>query len=179
MDLKKIMNTDYLGSWDFKENEVKTLNIKIVEQRKVFNPTSNREELSLVMFFNNYPLGMFVNVTNAKMLIKLFGTSETDYYKGKNISLKTSKIRVKGETIDAVRIADKLPPQNTTQTAPPVKVDFNENHEGWQAAINSLIAKTVTIEQIKGKYILSPENEQKLIQLSTTNTEKNNEESPF
>ena len=166
MDLKKIMNTDYLGSWDFKENEIKTLNIKIVEQRKVFNPTSNKEELSLVMFFNNYPLGMFVNVTNAKMLIKLFGTSETDNYKGKNISLKTTKIRVKGETIDAVRIADKLPPQTAPQTAPPQKVELNEAYSGWDAAVNALIAKTITIEVIKQKYILTPENEQKLIELS-------------
>ena len=165
MDLKKLMNTDYLGSWDFRENEKKILTIKEVTQKKVYNPNKNAEELSTVMFFSNYQLGMFLNVTNAKMLIKLFGTSETDNLKGKNITLITKKIKVRGEWIEAVRIDDKLPQQPATPN-PVEKENFTPEHKGWVAAVDSLKAGAVTIEQIKAKYTLSEENEKLLIEQS-------------
>jgi len=48
------------------------------------------------------------------------------------------------------------------QTATRAKEEFTPNHKGWAAAKKALEGKTVTIEQIKAKYILSPENEKLL-----------------
>ena len=161
MDLKKTMNTDYLGSWDFKTGEKKVLTVKDVEEKKVYNPNKNKEELSVIMTFQNHPCGMFLNTTNKKVLIKLFGTSDTDQYKGKNITLITKMIRVRGEEMEAVRIADTLP----TQPAPPQatkKEILNELHKGWEPACEAIKNGSVTIEQITKKYELTAETVEKL-----------------
>jgi len=45
------------------------------------------------------------------------------------------------------------------QTATKAKEEFTPNHKGWATAKKAIEGKTVTIEQIKAKYILSLENE--------------------
>lgn len=161
MDLKKTMNTDYIGSWDFKTGEKKVLTIKEIVQKTVFNPNKNKDELSVIMYFSNHPCGMFLNTTNKKMLIKLFTTSETDQYKGKNITLVTKMIRVRGEDMEAVRIDNTLPSQPATPT-PTKKETLNELHKGWEPACEALKTGSVTIEQIQKKYELTDETVVKL-----------------
>ena len=153
MDLKKTMNTDYLGSWDFKTGETKVLTIKEIVEKKVFNPNKNRDEMSTLMYFSNHPCGMFLNTTNKKKLIKLFGTSETTHMHGKNISLITKMIKVRGEDVEAVRIADTLPKQPADKIKE--KEVFDENHKGWPAAIEALKTGQVTVEAIEKKYKLT------------------------
>ena len=160
MDLKKTMNTDYLGSWDFKKDETKILTIKDVVVKKVFNPNKSSEEETAIMYFTNHQCGMILNTTNKKTLIKLFQTSETDFYKGKNIALVTTEIKVRGEWIEAVRVAKELPKQQAD--APKEKEVMDKNHKGWQLAIDSLKSKSVTVEQIKTKYKLSEQSEKEL-----------------
>lgn len=161
MDLKKTMNTDYIGSWDFKTGEKKVLTIKEIVQKTVFNPNKNKDELSVIMYFSNHPCGMFLNTTNKKMLIKLFATSETEQYNGKNITLITKMIRVRGEDMEAVRIDSTLPSQPASPT-PTKKEILNELHKGWEPACEALKTGSVTIEQIQKKYELTEESVVKL-----------------
>jgi hypothetical protein len=177
MDFRKIMTVENLGSWDFQENEQKVLQIKNVIQKKIFSQKTNKEELTPVLLFTNYTMNLVLNAKNQKIILSLLG-HDTDKWINKKIALQVVKVLAFGKMTETVRIIEKLPAQTAPQTAPPVKEDFNENHTGWQAAINSLIGKTVTMEQIKGKYLLTPENEQKLIELSTIKNETN-EESVF
>jgi hypothetical protein len=161
MDLKKTMNTDYLGSWDFKTGEKKVLTIKEIVQKSVFNPNKNKDELSVIMYFSNHPCGMFLNTTNKKMLIKLFGTSETDQYKSKNIQLITKMIRVRGEEMEAVRIDGALPIQPATPQATKKEI-LNELHKGWEPACEAIKNGSVTIDQISKKYELTADVVEKL-----------------
>jgi hypothetical protein len=156
MDLKKTMNTDYLGSWDFKTGETKVLTIKEVVEKKIYNPNKNKDEMTTIMYFTNHPCGLILNTTNKKTLIKVFQTSITEQYHGKNVGLITKLIKVRGEDIEAVRIADKLPIQPAAAT-PKTKELFAPEHKGWDAAVEALKQKTVTIDQIKSKYELTEE----------------------
>jgi len=150
MDLKKTMNTDFLGAWDFKDNEQKVLTVKEVVEKIVFNPNKNKDEKSVILYFSNHPCGCFLNTTNKKALIKLFGTSETDEYVGKNITLVTKSIRVKGENMDAVRIDSILPTQPANK--PPTKVDMNDKHKGWEPMIEAVKNGTYTAVKLRESY---------------------------
>lgn len=161
MDLKKTMNTDFLGSWDFKKDEKKILTIKQVVQREVYNPNTRRNENTTVMEFTNHPCALILNATNKKMLIKLFQSSITEDYHGKNIALITKNILVRKEEMEAVRIDNTLPTQPAA-LKPAKKELFNELHKGWDAACEAIKTGKVTIEQIKSKYELAPETVEKL-----------------
>ena len=150
MDLKKTMNLDYIGAWDFQDGEQKVLTIKNVVEKEVFNPNKNRDELSVIIYFSNHNCGMFLNTTNKKKLIKLFGTSETSEFSGKNITLITKKIKVKKEIIDAVRIVDTLPTQPANK--PPTKVDMNDKHKGWEPMIEAVKTGTYTAVKLRESY---------------------------
>lgn len=154
MDLKKTMNTDYIGSWDFIKNEKKVLTVKEVVQKMVFNPNKNRDENSVILYFSNHPCGMFLNTTNKKMLIKLFGTSETEKYVGKNIGLITKLIKVRGEDIEAVRI-DSVLPTSTPSAPPKEKVVMDKDHKGWDAMLEAVKSGTYTANKLRESYTIS------------------------
>lgn len=172
MDLKKTMNTDYLGSWDFTKGEKKILTVKEILVKKVFNPNKNAEENTAIMYFTNHQCGLILNTTNKKMLIKLFGTSETESYHGKNVCLITSEIKVRGEWIEAVRIDKTLPQQKATEQ-PKEKELFNENHKGWLIAVETLANGGTTVDKIMSKYQLTPENEELLRSYEPKNLDEN------
>jgi hypothetical protein len=97
---------------------------------------------------------MFLNTTNKKTLIKLFGTSETDQYVGKNITLITKLIKVRGEEIEAVRIDTVLPTQKPS--APPKeKVVMDKDHKGWDAMLEAVKAGTYTANKLRESYTIS------------------------
>jgi uncharacterized protein with PIN domain len=108
--MKMGKNPNYLGSWDLEElpNREITLTIeRIVDEDVVAN---NREEKCTVCYWKeaNYK-PMILNVTNKKMIAKLYHTKDTDKLAGKAVVIGVSEVKAFGDVHDALRIRKRIP----------------------------------------------------------------------
>jgi hypothetical protein len=105
---------------------------------------------------------MILNKTNMKTLEKLYSPYIEDW---RNIRVKigVSKIKAFGEMLDALRIRPVIPPTEKAFLVP--------DTEEWKGAIHHMKNEGVTVERIKGKYNITPENEALLIELTTKEEE--------
>ena len=106
---KKLTNPDYLGAYAFQPGEEKTLLIKEVRREMVFNPSSGSKEECTVCHFEGPVKPLILNVTNCKVIAKVWGTPYIEDWAGRKITLKVKKVKAFGEMIDAVRVSDERP----------------------------------------------------------------------
>ena len=145
---KKLQNPDYLGAWDFQPNEIKLLTIKQVRQEEVYNQQSKSKELCSVCHFVENAKPMILNTTNSKAITELLKTPYIEDWVNEKIAVRVEQIKAFGQLMDAVRICD-LP-------------QLNQNHPKWQSVVKALKEKTATLEQVKMRFVLTNEIEQKL-----------------
>ena len=110
---KKLNNPDYLGSWDFQPGEEKILTIKEVKRESVYNPSSSGKEECTVAHFVENTKPLILNVTNAKMIAKVWGTPFIEDWANRKIIVKVKKISAFGEMVDAVRVSPNRPAEET------------------------------------------------------------------
>ena len=108
---KKLTSPNYLGSWSFQPGEEKTLTIKEVKQEIVKN--QNGSEECTVAYFDEDVKPLILNKTNAEMIAKVWGTPFIEDWKGLRITLKVKKISAFGEMVDAVRVSNARPTEET------------------------------------------------------------------
>ena len=108
---KKLTNPNYLGSWSFQPGEEKTLTIKEVKQEIVKN--QNGSEECTVAYFDEDVKPLILNKTNAEMIAKVWGTPFIEDWKGLRITLKVKKINAFGEMMDAVRVSNERPAEES------------------------------------------------------------------
>lgn len=107
---KKLENPDYLGSYALQPNEDLVVQIKSVGQEEVYNPTNNKKETCTVAHFTDPKIKpMILNVTNCKTISKLYDTPYIEDWTGKRIAIYIAKVKAFGETVDALRIRNKVP----------------------------------------------------------------------
>ena len=111
---RSLMNMDYLRAECFAPKEKRVLTIKSVEQEKVVSNTGEAE-LKPVLHFEENVLPMVLNVTNAKMIEKLYGTGEVHGWIGKKIQVFATKTKVAKEMVPCLRIEDVIPTSNEVQ----------------------------------------------------------------
>jgi hypothetical protein len=149
---KKMHNPNYLGSWDFQPNEIKTLTIKMVRTETVIGPEGKSEQCSICHFAEPVK-PLILNVTNSKAIERIAKSPYVEDWNGTKVSFKIQRVKAFGDFTDAVRVStDK----------PIVLQELTPDHTAWAQAKESIKSGQVTIEQIKKKYILSIENEAKL-----------------
>jgi len=95
------------------------------------------------------------------MLTKIFESPYIDDWIGRPFTIYVARVRIAGETVDALRIRPELP-------KPPQLPELTPQHEKWNGAAEAVRAGKTTIEAIRKAYILSPQNEQLLTNASTT-----------
>ena len=103
---------EHLRAECFAPKEKKVLTIKEVKQEKV---TSNNGEVELkpvAYFFEEGVLPMVLNVTNCKMIEKLYGTGNIYDWIGKKVQVFATKTKVAKETVPCLRIEDVIPTTN-------------------------------------------------------------------
>lgn len=148
---KKLKNTDYLGSWDLIDASGQTKNItatiKEIKKQMVHDGKGGQSEC-IVLFFNEYK-PMIMNATNLKVTAKVMASNYIEDWIGKKIEIGTEKVKAFGEMHDALRVAK-------------ISLDLTPTHPKWNSAKEAVKAKTVTIEQIKKQYTLTPSNEKLL-----------------
>jgi hypothetical protein len=108
--MKMGKNPNYLGAWDLEEipgREV-TLTIAQIVDEKV--PTNGKTELCTVCYWTDRNFKpMILNITNKKMLCRLYKTKETDKLSGKAVTIGIEKVKAFGDIHDALRILKRIP----------------------------------------------------------------------
>ena len=110
---KKLTNPDYLGSYAFQPGEEKTVTIKEVCREIVYNPSGGGKEECTVAHFVEDVKPLILNATNSKEITKLFGTPYIEDWLNHKITLKVKKVSAFGEMVDAVRVSNIRPPEET------------------------------------------------------------------
>ena len=108
--MKMGKNPNYLGSWDLEElpNREATLTIaRIVDEAVV---TNGKEERCTVCYWTDKAYKpMILNVTNKKMIAKLYRTKDTEKLAGKAVVIGVEQVKAFGDTHDALRIRKRIP----------------------------------------------------------------------
>lgn len=107
---KKLENPDYLGTYALQPGQDLTLQIKSVGQEEVYNVNNNKKETCTVVHFTDKSVKpMILNVTNCKTISKLYDTPYIEDWPGKFITVYAAKVKAFGETVEALRIRNKIP----------------------------------------------------------------------
>lgn len=107
---KKLENPDYLGAYALQPGTDLIVQIKSVGQEEVYNPTNNKKEVCTVAHFYDKSIKpMILNVTNCKTITKLYDTPYIEDWVDKYIAIYIAKVKAFGETVEALRIRQKIP----------------------------------------------------------------------
>lgn len=121
--------------------------IKNVSKKDVPGTDGKKEECIVAELVGQKP--MILNATNCKTIASLYGNYIEDW-QGKKITLFIANVRAFGTTVEALRVEAKVPKEGLPELTP--------THPKWDSAKQSL-ANGFTVDQIRAKYRLSPENE--------------------
>ena len=108
--MKMGKNPNYLGSWDLEElpNREATLTIaRIVDEDVVTN--GSKERCTVCYWTDKAYKPMILNVTNKKMIAKLYRTKDTEKLAGKAVVIGVEQVKAFGDTHDALRIRKRIP----------------------------------------------------------------------
>lgn len=112
-DYRKLMDKPYLGAWDIPENGELVLTIKSVTTDKVMNE-SRKEEEKMLIEFSDAKKPMICNVTNAKAISKVAGSTYIEDWAGVRIILYATEVSAFGDTRDAIRVRPYPPKIDTS-----------------------------------------------------------------
>jgi hypothetical protein len=151
---KKVFNSDYLGSCDLEDGKDIKVVIKHVTVMEVKNTDGKKQNRNVATFTNPDLKPMILNVTNCKIIKKFTGSRFIDDWNNVPVQIYVKDdIRAFGDVTEGLRIREIQPKMDKPTLTPDV--------QAWQKAIEFLKG-TGTIEGIKKKYELSPENEELL-----------------
>lgn len=150
---KKLQNPNYIGAYSLMETGTPVdmvVQIKSIAREEVKGEDGKKDQCTVAQLVGQKPF--IINATNSKMIAKIYNTPYIEDWIGKKITLYVAKVKVAGETVDALRIRQAVPqlPELT-----PV-------HPRWEGSKKALKEGNVTIEQIKANYIISSDNEKLL-----------------
>ena len=108
--MKMGKNPNYLGSWDLDElpnREVILTVEKIVDEEVV---TAGQKEIATVCHWTDKAFKpMILNVTNKKVICKLYKTKDTEKLKGKSVIIGIERVKAFGDIYDALRFRPRIP----------------------------------------------------------------------
>ena len=149
---KKSFDSPYIGSWDLEENQ-KELTLTIKEAKSEMTKDLKENSIKNIIYFEESGYkAMIVNSGNSKTIRELSGSPYLEDWAGIKITLYVKEVKAFGELHDALRIRTK-----TVEL--PV---LTEAHPKFAAVKKALLNKDYTISQMKTKYQISTDVEQKL-----------------
>lgn len=149
---KKLQNPDYIGAYSLMDTgEPVDLVVEIVSvgREMVKGADGKKDECTVAKLKGQKPF--IINATNAKTITAIYGSPFIEDWAGKLITLHVAKVRVAGDTVDALRIRPTAPVKKLPELTP--------KHPKWEGAKTAIEAGNTTIEAIRKSYSLSPENE--------------------
>lgn len=112
----------YLGSWDCTEGEL-ILTIADFKEEVIEGDKGRKERKCIMYFVEKDVRPMVVNLTNRKMLAKLYHTTDSNKLKGKLVKIGTDKVRAFGAEHDALRIRPIVPAQTAPKQSDTIKCE--------------------------------------------------------
>ena len=151
---RKVFNSDYLGSCDLEDKDLKAV-IKSVSVKKVKSPDGKEQERNVATFTDAKLKPMILNATNCKVVKKFAKSPYINDWNNIAIQIYVKDdIRAFGDVTDGLRIRDQQPRIDKPALTPSLPA--------WIKAVEYLKG-TGTMDGIKQKYELSPENEELLM----------------
>lgn len=147
---KRLINPEYIGAYSLPESGEMKVKIKTVAKAQVTGTGGKVDECTVAQLENNKPF--ILNRTNCKMISKLSNSPFIEDWNGLEITIYAATTKVAGEVVECLRIKPTLPK----------KSELVPNNKTWDDAKLAIKNKSVTIAQIKTKYILSDKNEKLL-----------------
>lgn len=108
---RNLTDLNHLRAELFSPKEKKVLTIKNVVREKLTSQNGSVEEKP-VAYFEEDVLPMVLNVTNCKMIEKIYGTGNIYDWIGKKIQVVATKTKVAGELVPCMRIENVIPQSN-------------------------------------------------------------------
>ena len=108
--MKMGKNPNYLGSWDLEDQPSREITLtiaRIVDEDVVTN--GSKERCTVCYWTDKAYKPMILNVTNKKMICKLYKTKDTDKLAGKAVVIGVSEVKAFGDVHDALRIRKRIP----------------------------------------------------------------------
>ena len=102
-------NKNYLGHFDLPNGEDIVLTIKTAQWETVKDPSTGKTEQKRVIRFiehHKWIKPFICNETNAKMILKCINEKYMEDCEGKRIKIGVSKVKVKREEMDCLRVRD-------------------------------------------------------------------------
>lgn len=115
---RKLDNPDYIGAYAFQPNEKKTLTIARVTREVITGKEGKQEECTIVRWQEDEK-PLILNATNGKTISKVVGSPYIEEWVGKSVVLGVEKVKAFGEVLDAVRVKNEKPKQQSTANEPP------------------------------------------------------------
>lgn len=106
---KKLTNPDYLGAYALEPNTDLIAQIDYVQQEMVNSPDGKKEECTVAHFNEKNIKPMILNVTNCKVIAKLYDTPFIEDWNEKYVSIYIAKIKAFGDVVEALRIRNRIP----------------------------------------------------------------------
>lgn len=155
---KKLRNPNYIGSYELMTGgEPVEMVVQIEKAVKEHVQNGDKKEEAMVVYLVGQK-PMIVNSTNAKAIYAATGTPYIEDWPGRYLTLYVAKIRAFGETVDALRVR-KEAPKEISKTEPKTKTELAPGHEKWIGAADAIRDGKTTVDAIKKTYLLTPENE--------------------
>jgi hypothetical protein len=151
---KKIDNPNYLGAYSLMDGEKKEIITTIEKVIKEDVKNERGTDTCRVAYLTGGHKPMILNATNSKIIERIYGTPYIEDWAGKEITIYIAKIKSFGEEIECLRIKNNKP-----KVLPELLPTDKEN---WNKVIQAL-NNGYKIDQIKTKWKLSQENQEKLL----------------
>ena len=109
---KKLTTPNFLGAYSLEDGKDMILTIAYVREETVTGVDGKKEDCA-VCHFSEKVKPMILNSTNMKTITKLFKTPYIEEWAGKKIQIGQEKVKAFGEIVDALRVRNRLPAEDT------------------------------------------------------------------
>lgn len=106
---KKLQNPDYLGAYALEPGQDLIATIKSVGEETVIGSDGKKEECTVIHFAERDVKPMILNVTNAKVISKIYKTPYIEDWSGCKIQIFVAQVKAFGDVVDALRIRPYAP----------------------------------------------------------------------
>lgn len=146
---KALVNPDYIGAYALPDGEDLTVTIEFVRREEVTGTGGKKEECTVARLVDQKP--MILNMTNSKMIAKLYGPFIEDWA-GQQITLYASSTKLAGEMVECLRIR----PQVTIPSKPAITA------ARFQSALKAVQDGAYPADKVRANFDLTEDQENAL-----------------
>lgn len=106
-DVRKMYDKEFLYAYDLEGRDI-TVKIERVVAGKLTG-TGGKSTKKPVLYFKGTSKGLGLNITNARVIAALYGGFDSELWIGKRITLYPTQTQFGAQTMDCIRIRNKIP----------------------------------------------------------------------